>query len=67
MKLKTYLKKHKLNLSAFARLAGLPVVNVWRYNQGDTPSLLNMRYIKEATNGEVTEADFTPKPRRKMK
>ena len=58
MKLRDYLDKKKMSLSEFSRKAGIPVANVWRYAKGDRPSLINLRYIKQATNNRVTEKDF---------
>ena len=59
MKLQDYLDKKKMSLSEFARIAGMPVANVWRYARGNKhPSFKNLRYIRQATKGKVTEKDF---------
>ena len=58
MKLKDYIKQNDLSLTDFAREAGIPVCNVWRYVNGKRPSFKNFLAIKRATNGEVAEDDF---------
>jgi predicted transcriptional regulator len=58
MKLQEYLQSKDMTISEFSRKAGIPIPNIWRYVRDRRPSLLNLRYIKEATNGKVTEKDF---------
>ena len=58
MKLQDYLTQKKMSLSDFSRKSKIPIPNIWRYVRDRRPSLLNVRLIKEATNGKVTEKDF---------
>jgi hypothetical protein len=58
-KLKDYLERHSLTLTAFAQRIDAPVSSVHRYVTGESiPAREIMIRIVEATAGEVTANDF---------
>jgi hypothetical protein len=60
MTLDEYLRTNKLTSAEFAVLAGIPSKQtVHNYRHGIRfPNRINLRRIRQATNGEVTAEDF---------
>ncbi len=59
MKLIDYLEKHEIKPLEFAKTVGIKGrVTIYRYINGEAKPRKYMRAICEATNGEVTPADF---------
>lgn len=63
MKLADFLRDNAISDTAFAALIGKDRSLVTRYKAGSVvPSLGVLARIQEATNGQVTPADFFPTP-----
>jgi predicted transcriptional regulator len=58
MDIKSYLAKHDLNMSEFARLLGVHQSTVSRYLSGRCPSLKEALNIVKKTNGAITLKDL---------